>query len=67
MIEYTNSQFTALVNEHTHSERDRNILIDRYVNGLLFKELADKYGLSERRIKVICYREFDKIAKLINI
>lgn len=65
MIEYSNTKFIELVKEYVHSERDRNILIDRYVNGLLFKELEDKYGLSERRVKAICYREFDKLANML--
>lgn len=62
MKDYSNSQFIEIVNEYIHSERDRSILIDRYVNGLLFKELEDKYGLSERQVKRICYKEFAKIA-----
>lgn len=62
MIEYSNSQFIELVNEYVHSERDRAILIDRYVNGLLFKELEDKYGLTERQVKRICYKEFEKLS-----
>ena len=61
MIDYTNSQFISIVNEYVHSQRDRDILIDRYVNGLLFKELEDKYGITERHIKRICYREFEKL------
>ena len=52
MKDYSNSQFIEIVNEYIHSERDRSILIDRYVNGLLFKELEDKYGLSERQVDV---------------
>ena len=62
MKDYSNSQFIEIVNEYIHSERDRSILIDRYVNGLLFKELEDKYGLSERQVKRICYKEFSRIA-----
>lgn len=53
MIEYTNSDITNLINEYVHSERDRSILIDRFVNGLTFSELSDKFYLSERQIKRI--------------
>lgn len=53
MKEYTNSQMTDLINEHIHSERDRQILLDRFVNGLTFSELEEKYYLSERQIKRI--------------
>lgn len=47
---YTNSWFIDEVNEHIHSERDRNILIDRFVNGLTVAELSAKHNISERQI-----------------
>ena len=52
-MKYTNSQIEKLINEHIHSERDRNIMIDRFVNGLTFSELSDKFYLSERQVKRI--------------
>lgn len=33
-MEYTNSQITALINEHIHSARDRRIMKLHYVDGL---------------------------------
>ena len=33
-MEYTNSQITALIDEHIHSARDRRILKLHYVDGL---------------------------------
>ena len=53
MTEYTNSGITALIQEYIHSERDREILIDRFVNGMTYPELADRYLMSERQIKRI--------------
>ena len=53
MKEYTNSEMIALINEYVHSERDREILTERFVNGLTFAELSDKFFLSERQIKRI--------------
>ena len=50
---YANSDFISLVNEYIHSERDRGILIDRFVNGLTFAELSDKFFVSERQAKRI--------------
>lgn len=50
---YSNIEFVDLVNEYIHSERDRNILIDRFVNGLTFPELSAKYCLCERQVKRI--------------
>ena len=65
MTEYRNSQISELIDEHVHSERDRRIMKSRYIDGLAFKELEEAYNLSERRIKAICYREFEKLAKFL--
>ena len=56
MREYTNSEFANWVSEHIHSERDRKILIDRFVNGLTFGELEERHHISERQIKRIVHR-----------
>jgi len=53
MKEYRNSDIVALIDEYIHSERDRNIIKDRFVNGLTFSELSQKHYLSERQIKRI--------------
>lgn len=58
---FAESRFLYIAREYIHNERNRNILIDRYVNDMMFKELADKYSLTERHIKRICYREFEKL------
>lgn len=57
---YTNSQISALIDEYIHSERDRKILKDRYINGVCFEPLAEKYELSVRQTKNIIYK-YDKI------
>ena len=57
---YTNSQIAALIDEYIHSERDRKILKDRYINGICFEHLAEKYELSVRQTKNIIY-QYDKI------
>ena len=50
---YTNEYMLHLITEYIHSARNRDILIDRFINGLTFKELEDKYNLCERQIKRI--------------
>lgn len=62
---FAESRFLYLAREYIHNERNRNILIDRYVYDMMFKELADKYSLTERHIKRICYREFEKIVNFL--
>ena len=53
MKEYKNSEIIMIIDEYIHSQRDREILKDRYVNGLTFLELSEKYYLSDRQIKRI--------------
>lgn len=65
MINYTNSQITFLINEHIHSERDRKILIDRFVNGLTFERLAEKHDMSVRQVKRIV-KKADKFFFLLS-
>ena len=55
-MEYTNSQITALIREHIHSERDRRVLFDRLVNGMTMEKLAEKHDLSVRQIRNVVYR-----------
>lgn len=53
MIEYTNSQIEHIINEHIHSERNRNILKSRYIDGLTYEMLSEKYDLSVKQIRNI--------------
>ena len=64
MKEYTNSQIAALIDEYIHSQRDREILKDRFINGLTFSELSAKHYLSERQIKRIVAKADKIILKL---
>ena len=65
MIEYTNSQISGLIAEHIHNKRNREVLLSRFVDGLTFERLSEKYDLSVRQVKNIVYRDGDKILRLI--
>lgn len=65
MKEYTNSQITALINEHVHNERDRKILIRRMVDGVCFEPLAEEFDLSVQRTKAIVYKAKQKTARYL--
>ena len=58
--DYKNSDVSALIDEYIHSERDRQIIKDRLIDGLTFTELSQKHYLSERQIKRIV-KKADKI------
>ena len=54
--EYTNSQISHLIDEYIHSERDRNILKRRLIDGLTYEKLAEEFDLSVRHTKKIVYK-----------
>lgn len=56
MKDYTNSRMIEVVNEYIHSERDRNLLIRRYVDGVTYERLAEEFELSVAQVKRIIYK-----------
>ena len=42
-MEYTNSQIKALIDEHIHSLRDREVLYYRLVDGLTYDQITNRY------------------------
>lgn len=63
MIEYTNSQIVALIDEHIHSERDRRILKRRLVDGICFEPLAEEFDMYVRQMKNIVYKAQERLFK----
>lgn len=63
MPEYTNSQIRQLIDEYIHSERDREILKRRLIDGICFEPLAEEFDISVRHCKTIIYREQEKLFK----
>ena len=62
-MEYSNSQIRELIAEWIHSQRDREILSDRLIDGLTFERLAEKHDMSERQIKNIVYKLQEQLFK----
>lgn len=56
MVEYTNSQVRAIIDEHLHSARDRELLYRRLVDGITVENLAAEFDLSVSQTKRIIYR-----------
>ena len=52
-IEYKNSQMAYVIDEYVHSERDRQILKRRYIDGICIDPLSDEFGLTPRQISKI--------------
>ena len=56
-MEYSNSQVRRIIEDFIHSERDRKILIRRFIDGISFEKLAEEQDMSVRHIKNIVYRD----------
>lgn len=55
-MQYTNSQIRELIAEYIHSERDRNILCRRLIDGITFERLAEEFQMSPRQIRSIVHK-----------
>lgn len=53
------SRLEKLIHEWILSERDREILKRRFIDGIKFDELSEEFELSVRQIKRIVYRSED--------
>ena len=63
MIEYSNSEITRVINEYIHHERNRKILLRRYIDGITLETLAEEFDLSVKQIKNIIYKNEGVIFK----
>ena len=59
--EYTNSEIEARIDDLIHSERDRQILRRRLIDGITFEALAEERDMSVAQIKRIIYRGVERI------
>lgn len=66
MIEYTNSEISAIIDEVIHSERNRLLLKRRLIDGICYEPLSEEFNLSVRQTKSIIYREQEKIFKKLS-
>lgn len=61
-----NSEISRLIDEWVrglHAERNREMLKDRLINGMLYEPLAEKYNLSVRATQNIIYRASEQLFK----
>jgi DNA-directed RNA polymerase specialized sigma24 family protein len=66
MREYTNSQISHVIDEYIHNALYRDILKSRYIDGMTYEAIAEKYDRTTRQIQNIIYKHeniiFDKIS-----
>lgn len=56
MKEYTNPHIRKVIDDYIHNERDRMILVRRYIDGVCYEPLAEEFNLSARQVKNIIYK-----------
>lgn len=59
----SNSELASLIDEWVRGERDREMLKDRLINGMLYEPLAEKYNLSVRATQNIIYKASEQLFK----
>ena len=52
----SNSDIQQAIDDWIHNKRNRDILHDRLIDGLIFDELSAKYSLSVQQVKSIVYK-----------
>ena len=67
MIEYSNSEISLIIDEWIHSERDRQILKRRLIDGCCYEPLAEEFNLSVRQVKSIIYKNENIIFKHLKV
>lgn len=67
-MKYTNNQVREAIEQTVHNERDRRILLRRYIDGICFEPLAEEVDMSVRQVKriIVKHRDalFDYVRKL---
>ena len=61
MKERSRSEIEHYIDEWIFSERDRNILKRRLLDGICFEPLAEEFKLSVRQVKAIVYKQQEKL------
>ena len=60
-MEYTNTRIREIVAEYIHSERDRDLLCKRFIDGWTMDRLAEFFELSVSQVKRIIWKESEII------
>jgi len=63
VMEYSNSEICEAIDNYVHSQRDREIMKRRLVDGVCFEPLSEEFCLSVRQTKNIVYRCSEQVFK----
>lgn len=63
-IQLTNSELAELISEHIHSERDRQILKLKLIDGLTYEKIAEIYEMSPRYVRSLVRKLMNERLKI---
>lgn len=52
-VDLTNSELAEMIGEHIHSERDRQIMRMKLIDGLTYEKIAENVQMSPRYIRAL--------------
>jgi AraC-like DNA-binding protein len=61
-FDLSKQQVLDLIDSYIFHERNRQILRRRLLDKVIFKDLAEEFGLSENQVKTVCYAAITKIS-----
>lgn len=54
-----------LIEEHIHNAKYRDILLSRYIDGLTYERIAERFDMSTQQIKTIVYKAQAKLLRYL--
>ncbi len=63
-IQLTNSELADLISEHIHSERDRQIMKLKLIDGLTYEKIAEIYEMSPRYVRSLVRKLMNERLKI---
>lgn len=54
-----------LIEEHIHNAKYRDILLARYIDGLTYEKIAERFDMSTQQIKTIVYKAQAKLLRYL--
>ena len=61
MKDYTNQEMLERIETYVHSQRDREILKRKYIDGICYEPLGEEFGLSPKQIGNIVRKYQNKL------
>lgn len=63
-ITLTNSELAELISEHIHSERDRQIMRMKLIDGLTYEKIAEIFEMSPRYVRSLVRKLMNERLKI---